>query len=120
MAFGIGLIDRMKFGQTTYLHVRHPVFDLIAPIRLRFGISCSSRLGVHGPHLSTPSSTSKIYVFLGRLFHGRPSVEIFSMSKTISNPPFLTHVSEARKDVVPSDPRLLNTMADQADWPKRI
>jgi hypothetical protein len=63
--FRIGLIDRMKFGTTTYLHVTHPVFDFTAPIRLRFGISCSLRQEAQGPPLSTPFFISKDSCFLG-------------------------------------------------------
>jgi len=65
VVFRIGLIDRVIFGITTYLHVKHLVFDFIAPIRLRFGISCSLRQGVQEPHLSTPLFISKASCFLG-------------------------------------------------------
>jgi hypothetical protein len=65
MVFRIGPVDRMKVGITTYLHVKHPVFDFIAPIRLRFGISCSLRQEVQDPQLSTPSFISKASCFTG-------------------------------------------------------
>jgi hypothetical protein len=107
----------MKFGTTTYLHVTHLVFDFTAPIRLRFGISCSLRQEAQGPPLSTPFFISKDSCFLGMVlsFIVRQVQNLFCF-KDQPKFPFLDPCfgrEEGRcSEVVPDDPRLLNTMPD--------